>query len=120
MRNQVDVGERVAGRRPRRGQQVHRLVVDVVAVAEVQPGQQGHVLNDEAKGAVRDVQTGQTQVQNVPQLTACVHLTCGNTCAPFTAHCVLLILETFCDERRQLLFVQCAITINETDLTEHE
>lgn len=72
---QVDVSERVPGGRPRRGQHVDGLVGDVVAVAEVQLGQRGHVANDEAQRRVRDVQARQAQLLHVTQFAPVVQLT---------------------------------------------
>ncbi|TNN73779.1 hypothetical protein EYF80_015987 [Liparis tanakae] len=47
-----------------RGQGVDGLVVDVVAVAEVQLGQRGHVAYDEAQRRVGDVQACQAKSLN--------------------------------------------------------
>lgn len=49
----------------------------MVAVAQVQSGQLGHVADEEAQRGVRDVQPGQTQVHHVSQLTPVVQLTYG-------------------------------------------
>lgn len=75
---QVDVGERVPGGGPRSGQDVDRLVGDVVAVAEVQFRQGGHVAYDEAQSRVRDVQAGQPQLLHVPQFASVIELTWDN------------------------------------------
>lgn len=48
----------------------------MVAVAEVQFGQRGHVANDEAQRGVRDVQADQTEVLDVAQLATVVQLAC--------------------------------------------
>lgn len=74
---QVDLCERVPGGGPGRRQEVDRLVVDVVAVAQVQAGQRRHLLADEAQGRVGDVEARQPQVLHVPQLAAIIQLTCG-------------------------------------------
>lgn len=47
----------------------------MVAVAEVQLGQRGHVSYDEAQRRVCDVQACQTQVLHVTQFTPVVQLT---------------------------------------------
>lgn len=47
----------------------------MVAVAEVQLGQRGHVTYDEAQRRVGDVQACQAQVLHVAQLTPVVQLT---------------------------------------------
>lgn len=69
---QVDVSERVSGGRPRRRQDIDGLVGDVVAVAEVQFGQRGHVAYDEAKRRVGDVEARQAQLLHVTQFTPVV------------------------------------------------
>lgn len=81
---QVDLGERVPGGGAGGGQQVHRLVVDVVAVAQVQVGQQRHLAADEPQRRVSDVQAGQTQVLHVTQLAAVVQLACQSHIQPHT------------------------------------
>lgn len=47
----------------------------MVAVAEVQLRQRGHVAYDEAQSGVSDVQAGQTQLLHVTQFTSVVELT---------------------------------------------
>lgn len=48
----------------------------MVAVAQVQVGQQWHLSDDEAQRRVGDVEPRQTQVLNVTQLAAVIQLTC--------------------------------------------
>lgn len=47
----------------------------MVTVTEVELGEQGHVADDKPQGGIRDVQAGQTQLHDVPELTPIVHLT---------------------------------------------
>ena len=49
----------------------------MVAVAEVEAREQRQVEGEQAQRRVRDVQTSQTQVHNVTQLTAALQLTWG-------------------------------------------
>lgn len=49
----------------------------MVTVTKVELREQGHMANDEPQGGVRDVQAGETQLHDVPELAPIVHLTWG-------------------------------------------
>lgn len=116
---QVDLCEGVPGRGPGGRQQVDRLVVDVVAVAQVQVGQQRHLPDDETQRRVGDVEPRQTQVLHVAQLAPVVQLTCRRgrahtrTSASFT-HCswsswnqlVMVLVWSTC-----LIFLRCFVSM---------
>lgn len=72
----VDISEGVARSGARRRQDVNGLVGDVVAVAEVQLGEQRQAADEEAQRCVGDVQAGQPQLLYVSQLALVVQLTC--------------------------------------------
>lgn len=71
----VELGEGVACGRAHGGEEVGRLVREVVAVAEVEAGEQGHMADDQAQRGVRDVQPGEPEVDHVAEFAAIV-LTC--------------------------------------------
>ena len=69
---QVDMCQRVSAAGSSSCDDVDALVSDVAPVAEVQPGQWGQVFDDAAEGVVSDVQTSQTQLVQITQLTSAV------------------------------------------------
>lgn len=71
----VELGEGVACGGAHGGEEVGRLVREVVAVAEVEAGEQGHMADDQAQRGVRDVQPGEPEVNHVAEFAAIV-LTC--------------------------------------------
>lgn len=68
----VELGEGVACGRAHGREEIGRLVRKVVAVAEVEAGEQGHVADDQPQRGIRDVQPGEPEINHVPELAAIV------------------------------------------------